>query len=261
MKYEPKHQKNKTLREKIEDAQKKGLGDRIIVGMIAAGFILGASFITALPEMERLQKERQKNIDLEGKPEYTYEQRIAASPSEEHFNYSYVNAPISGKVKTFSDIMYETYGKSISYTVQPNDNLSNICKSVGLDSSFIQDIADYNGLDNPDFIRTGDIINIPSPGLLIAMKLNDKQITGHNFHILKNGENLLEVAEKLYNGDAELAGPLAYMNKLQSPLLAKDGTVLYTPTEDQLRLYFIENNEQIQEYIQQVNTEVQSIRK
>ncbi len=60
-----------------------------------------------------------------------------------------------------------------TYTIQQGDNLINICNRFYGDSSYetALKLAEYNNIENPDNIRVGQEINIPSYDVLIANQI------------------------------------------------------------------------------------------
>ncbi len=50
-----------------------------------------------------------------------------------------------------------------TYTVQPGDNLTTICKKIYNDDSYelVLRLAKYNGIENPDFIKQGQVLELP----------------------------------------------------------------------------------------------------
>ncbi|OLN92848.1 hypothetical protein BMJ13_08535, partial [Staphylococcus saprophyticus] len=69
----------------------------------------------------------------------------------------------------------------MSYTVQSGDNLTNIANEFG---TSIQNIQSYNSITNPDNIRAGDILKIPS------------ESTHTTNYVIQYGDNLNSIANK-----------------------------------------------------------------
>lgn len=65
---------------------------------------------------------------------------------------------------SYSDLHHEitTSGSEQTYTVQSGDNLSKISKHFYGSANHYQKIAQANGLDNPDLIRAGQTLTIPT---------------------------------------------------------------------------------------------------
>lgn len=65
---------------------------------------------------------------------------------------------------TYSDLKHEivtTGGAAQPYTIKPGDNLSKISKLFYGNANKYNEIAQANGIDNPDKIQAGQQINIP----------------------------------------------------------------------------------------------------
>lgn len=65
---------------------------------------------------------------------------------------------------TYSDLEHEiatTGGAEQSYTIKSGDNLSKVSKLFYGNANKYLKIAEANGMDNPDLIKPGQVINIP----------------------------------------------------------------------------------------------------
>lgn len=56
------------------------------------------------------------------------------------------------------------------YTVKSGDTLSQIAKSYGVD---MWELADANGIRNPNYIRAGQVLTIPTREANVAKALNE----------------------------------------------------------------------------------------
>jgi nucleoid-associated protein YgaU len=68
---------------------------------------------------------------------------------------------------TYSDLKHEiatTGGDSQAYTIKPGDNLSKISKLFYGSANKYNEIAQANGIANPDRIQAGQQINVPALG-------------------------------------------------------------------------------------------------
>jgi nucleoid-associated protein YgaU len=68
---------------------------------------------------------------------------------------------------SYSDLKHEivtTGGEAQPYTVKPGDNLSKISKLFYGNANKYNQIAQANGIPNPDVIRAGQQINVPPLG-------------------------------------------------------------------------------------------------
>jgi len=65
---------------------------------------------------------------------------------------------------TYSDLHHEignVGGDEQAYTIKPGDNLSHIAKRFYGEASKYSDIAQANGIDNPDHIQVGQELKLP----------------------------------------------------------------------------------------------------
>lgn len=237
----------------------KELGIRVLEGMAVLGvvstLILAGAADKLVPAINKMIADR-KNIE-QPKPTQAIHQEVTGYPSVEHVNYTYVTPTPVGYVKPFSELMNEIYGKKDFYTIQENDNLEKICKKHGLDKSFVEIIAKKNGIDNINFIRTGDILIIPSPGQMIAEQLKEGIVPKQRYVVVKPDEHIGNISVDNYGSDA-LAGSLAYLNKLNDPNILNEGIVIYIPNQESLILYEQENLDKISEYIDICNEQARS---
>lgn len=68
---------------------------------------------------------------------------------------------------SYSDLKHEiatTGGDSQAYTIKPGDNLSKISKLFYGSANKYNEIAQANGIENPDRIQAGQQINVPALG-------------------------------------------------------------------------------------------------
>ncbi|MGX0462759.1 LysM repeat protein, partial [Staphylococcus hominis] len=86
----------------------------------------------------------------------------------------------------------------MSYTVQSGDNLTNIANEFGIS---IQSIQNYNSISNPDNIRVGDILKIPS------------ESTHTTNYVIQYGDNLNSIANKF----GTTADRLQSLNNIANP--------------------------------------------
>lgn len=72
----------------------------------------------------------------------------------------------------------------VTYTVKAGDTLSGIASKYG---TTYQVLASYNGISNPNVIRVGQVIKIPS---------GNTQVSNKEYYTVKSGDNLSTIAKK-----------------------------------------------------------------
>ena len=80
-------------------------------------------------------------------------------------------------------------GENIYYTVKRGDNLWNIAKRYGMT---VQDIAEINGISNPNLIYPGQVLKI----IINNSNGNETSEMGHIIYIVKRGDNLWNIARR-----------------------------------------------------------------
>lgn len=89
------------------------------------------------------------------------------------------------EIQTQVNSMLGNNNSGITYTVKAGDTLSSIAKKYG---TTYQKLAEYNGISNPNIISVGQVIKIPST--------NSSQVSNKEYYMVKNGDNLSNIAKK-----------------------------------------------------------------
>ena len=103
----------------------------------------------------------------------------------------------------------------IYYTVVSGDTLSEIASRYG---TTYQELAKYNGIENPDLIFPGQVIRIPST------TTSDEK----TYYTVVKGDTLWGIAERFY-GDGSQYPKIASANGIGNPDLIYPDQVLYIP--------------------------------
>ena len=122
-----------------------------------------------------------------------------------------------------------------TYRVQRGDTLSRIARQHG---TTVGDLAAANGLDNPDFIREGQVLSLaarkeaataPAKATLVAHPgMSTKQVvvgTGERHHTVAKGENLARIAKKY----GLTTKAIAQANNLKNANAIRAGATLTIP--------------------------------
>ena len=101
------------------------------------------------------------------------------------------------------------------YTVVSGDTLSGIASRYG---TTYQELAKYNGIENPDLIFPGQVIRIPKG------EVKDEK----TYYTVVSGDTLWAIAERFY-GDGSKYPKIAEANNIENPDLIYPDKVLYIP--------------------------------
>lgn len=101
------------------------------------------------------------------------------------------------------------------YTVVSGDTLSAIAERYG---TTYQELAKYNGIENPDLIFPGQVIRIPK----------NKEDNSKTYYTVQKGDTLWAIAEKFY-GNGEQYKKIANANGIDNPDTIYPNQVLYIP--------------------------------
>ena len=117
------------------------------------------------------------------------------------------------------------------YTIESGDTLYDISNRHYGDGDRYNEIADYNNIENPDYIKAGDTINLP----------NDKKEDPRFKHAklidytVKEGDSMTAICERFYNdGSLSMANRLARFNKMEDVNSLQIGQELKIPSLEEL---------------------------
>lgn len=113
------------------------------------------------------------------------------------------------------------------YVVQKGDTLSKISSNFYGDTSYSDEIAVYNGLEDPDLILKGQRILLPKVEKLLNIYtiVDDDQA-----YVIQKGDSIYSICSRYY-GDTRKSTmyKLATYNNLSDPDVIRSGNILYLP--------------------------------
>lgn len=115
------------------------------------------------------------------------------------------------------------------YTISKGDTLYDISNRYYGSGIYYDDIAEYNGISNPDQIKVGDTIRLPH-------EISDNvQLIEEQTYTISKGDNLIGICEKFYKDNSyETALRLAAYNNIEDVNLIKIGQEITIPSYDDL---------------------------
>lgn len=116
------------------------------------------------------------------------------------------------------------------YTIRPGDSLSKIAKTVLQDEKAWELLAEINNLKNPNLIRVGQEILLPTKEQLSEWitKQRASQEKSYNTYKVKSGDTLSEIAQEQLGSVKEWRA-IAAINELKEPYIIRPGDVLKIP--------------------------------
>ena len=122
--------------------------------------------------------------------------------------------------------------KEKEYTVQTGDTLYDISIRNFGTGIYYDEIAEYNGIEDPSHIMPGDIIKLPN----IVTDNKELKPTTIQTYTVQEGDNLTTICKKIYNDDSyELTLKLAEYNGIEDPNFIKQGQVIELPMYEELQ--------------------------
>ncbi len=130
------------------------------------------------------------------------------------------------------------------YVVEKGDTLSEIAKKFGVS---VKAIADFNGIDDPDVIATGQILRIP---------LRDPGEGMFKTYTIQSGDTLLGIA-RMYGTDVNT---LVRLNGILDPDTIEVGRVIRVPA-DMLsdRIYIVQSGDTLLDIAEMHGTTVETL--
>lgn len=130
------------------------------------------------------------------------------------------------------------------YVVEKGDTLSEIAKKFGIS---VKAIADFNGIDDPDVIATGQILRIP---------LRDPGEGMFKTYTIQSGDTLLGIA-RMFGTDVNT---LARLNGIPNPDLIEVGRVIRVPADTLSdRVYIVQSGDTLFDIANMHGTTVETL--
>ncbi|NEO57284.1 MAG: LysM peptidoglycan-binding domain-containing protein [Okeania sp. SIO3B5] len=120
----------------------------------------------------------------------------------------------------------------VSYTIQPGDSLSQIALNTTGDANRFWEIANYNGISNPNLIYVGQEILVPSNNSTVT---NVEVATGNNdnweTYTVQPGDSLWAIAQRTI-GDGNRYWDIADYNDIDNPSAIYVGQQILVPSNN-----------------------------
>lgn len=132
----------------------------------------------------------------------------------------------------------ETSNNDVIYTIKKGETLTGISLMFYGDIKYYKELADYNGIENPDFIVEGAKLRIPATLSEIKVKPSvNKNDNNTITHVVKKNDYLIRIVRYYYGNKnvMENVNKLATYNNLEDPNLLTEGYVLLIPELEVLK--------------------------
>lgn len=145
-------------------------------------------------------------------------------------------------------VAHATNDNDIKYTIESGDTLTGISKKYYGSSSYYDELAAYNGIANPDFIRAGATIYIPKTvegfNNTPTKPEESKPIEGAcGKYVIQSGDTLSEIC-KWYYGNSSYAWKLATYNNIANADKIYSGQTIILPDVETLKNVVVVNQPQ-----------------
>jgi LysM repeat protein len=135
-------------------------------------------------------------------------------------NYTFLGFiynPAVSSVSTSNNVVTNSSGETI-YTVKSGDSLSEIAAKYG---TTYQNLAKYNNISNPNLIKVGQQIKIPSDKVTTTTTTSPNKV-----YVVKRGDTLSSIATKYGTTYQELAK----YNGISNPNIISVGQQIKIPS-------------------------------
>ncbi len=137
-----------------------------------------------------------------------------------------VSSIVTGGMIVKNQVNKREKGPDHTYTIESGDTLYDISNRYYGSGDHYNEIAEYNGIENPDEIKAGDTIKIPN----VEEQTNELKKENNQLYVIGLGDSLTAICEKFYNdGSYSTAMKLARYNNIENPNDIKAGQELYLP--------------------------------
>ncbi len=122
------------------------------------------------------------------------------------------------------------------YIVEKGDTLRKISRKFYDDSQYYKELAIYNSIEDPNFIRIGQKIYVPKTLRELFQACYGYEEGEVKIYTVQKGDTLSEICENYYDGDGsrDTVNKLATFNNLEDPNFIKIGQELKIPSKDKL---------------------------
>lgn len=124
------------------------------------------------------------------------------------------------------------------YIIKKGDSLSKISLREYGTIGYYNVLAVYNGIENPDFIKTGMVINIPPLQKLLDYVYDE-------IYTVKKGDTLSEICKEKY-GTTKYVNALALHNNIENVNMIKINQTLFIPNKN--KIIELKNNQKTNIY-------------
>lgn len=105
---------------------------------------------------------------------------------------------------------FSTSAVAYQYIIKKGDTLNKISKKAYGTSSYSNELANYNSILDPDFIKVGDILDIPSINTIKNIDTEQYEI-----YVVKKGDTLSKICKNYYN-TYQYVNQLAFYNSISN---------------------------------------------
>lgn len=122
------------------------------------------------------------------------------------------------------------------YIVEKGDTLRKISRKFYDDSQYYRELAIYNNIEDPNFIRIAQKIYVPKTLKELFEGCYGYEDGEVKIYTVQKGDTLSEICETYYDGDdsRETVNKLATFNNLENPNFIRVGQELKIPSKDKL---------------------------
>ena len=164
----------------------------------------------------------------------------------------------TSEISNIENARVVTNTETLTYTVQRGNTLSGIARTYG---TTVQELADINGINNPNLIFPGQILKIPTNSTIYGQQVGD---AGSVVYTVQRGNTLSEIAQ-MYGTTVQ---EIATMNKITNVNLIFPGeklrignaTMIPERTEDyNQQIYIVRSGDTLSEIARDFGTTVNEL--
>ena len=164
----------------------------------------------------------------------------------------------TSEISNIENARVVTNTETLTYTVQRGNTLSGIARTYG---TTVQELADINGISNPNLIFPGQILKIPTNSTIYGQQVGD---AGSVVYTVQRGNTLSEIAQ-MYGTTVQ---EIATMNKITNVNLIFPGeklrignaTMIPERTEDyNQQIYIVKSGDTLSEIARDFGTTVNEL--